>query len=271
MKLNEVKSFLRIPVIYGIQNTITNKWYIGSCIDMKDRFQRHRYYLRHGIHHSDKLQRSYNKYGEDIFDIHIIKFLQEDSNRFELEEYYINKYDSVNNGYNILSTCKEYSKFKLSDIAKTNLNKYLDTKRKRIICIDRFSGKITNEFNSITEASKYYNTSTSNISRVCLGKLNYIKNTVFVYVENFDETLDYRKKHHYKGIKFSEQHKEKMSINNPRSKKVYKYDLKYNIIAIYHSRSEAERKNNFKKEYLRRRMNIPINNYIYSHENKDIV
>lgn len=271
MKISEVKSFLRIPVIYGIHNTITNKWYIGSCFDMKDRIQRHRYYLRKNKHHSQKLQKSYNLYGEEVFEVQILKFLKEDDDRFSIEETYIKEFNSVLNGYNILDKCKEVNSFYLSEKSRNNFMKHVNSLKKGVICINRFTGEIINEFNSITEASKYYNTSTSNISRVCLGSLNYIKDTVFVYKEDFDETKDYIKKHHFEGIKFSEEHKRKMGISNPKSKLVYKYDLNYNLIDTYYSRSEAERQNNFKKEFLRRRMNIPINGYIFSHENKDIV
>lgn len=271
MKISEVKSFLRIPVIYGIHNTITDKWYIGSCLDMKDRFQRHRYYLRKGIHHSQKLQRSYNLYGEDAFDIQIIRFLNDYDDRFSLEESYIKEYNSVSNGYNMLEVCKEVNHFNLSENSKNNLMKHINSLKKEVICINRFTGEIKNEFNSITEAAKYYNTGSSNISRVCLGYLRYIKDTVFVYKKDFDETKDYTRKHHYKDVKFSEEHKKKMGINNSKCKIVYKYDLNYNLIDKYYSRSEAERQNNFNKEYLRCRMNIPIDGYIFSYENKDIV
>lgn len=271
MKISETKSFLRIPVIYGIYNIVTDKWYIGSCLDMKDRFQRHRYYLRKGSHHSQKLQRAYNLYGEESFEIQILRFLNEEDDRFSLEESYIKKFNSVLNGYNILDKCKEVDSFVLFGKSKDNFMKYINSLKKGVICINRFTGEITGEFNSITEAAKYYNTSTSNISRVCSGSLNYIKDTVFVYKENFDETKDYTRKHHCKDVKFSETHKRRMGISNPKSKAVYKYDLNYNLIEIYYSRSEAERQNNFKKEFLRRKMNIPINGYIFSHENKDIV
>ena len=272
MKISEVKSFLRIPVIYGIHNTVTDKWYIGSCLDMKDRFQRHRYYLKIGKHHSSKLQRSYDLHGEEVFDVVILKFLDNTENRFLIEEEFIKKYNSVSNGYNILSTCKEVDHFKLSNEAKENFLKHINTLKKAVICIDRFTGEIVNEFNSITDAARYYKTSSSNISRVCLGELRYMKNTVFVYKANFDEIKDYRvPNHHYKGAKFSETHRRKMGISNPNSKPVYKYDLEYNLIETYYSRSEAERQNNFKKEFLRTRLNTPIEGYIYSHESKDIV
>lgn len=271
MKISDTKSFLRIPVIYGIHNTITDKWYIGSCLDMKDRFQRHRYYLRHNSHHSDKLQRSYNLYGEDVFDVQILKFLSIEDDRFAIEGEYIKLYDSVNNGYNILETCKEVNHFNLSEEAKNNLQQHINSLKKEVLCIDRFTGNIVNEFSSISEAASYYKTSSSNISRNCRGIFRYIKDIVFIYKEDFDETKDYRAEHHAKGSKFTEEHKQKMRENHAKSKVVYKYDLEYNLIERYNSRAEAERQNGFRKEFLRRRMDTVINGNIFSHENKDIV
>ena len=55
MKLYEWKYCEKIPVIYGILNTATGKWYIGSCGSMRDRMHRHYYCLTHNCHHSNKL------------------------------------------------------------------------------------------------------------------------------------------------------------------------------------------------------------------------
>lgn len=53
--------------IYEIVNTANGKRYIGSAISFKDRWKRHRSRLRAGDHHSIKLQRAWNKYGEASF------------------------------------------------------------------------------------------------------------------------------------------------------------------------------------------------------------
>jgi len=266
MKLNETKSFLRIPVIYGIQNTKSCKWYIGSCIDMKDRFQRHRYYLRHNSHHSPKLQRAYNLYGEDSFEVHILHFLQENEDRFILEEQYIKDYDSVANGYNILDKCKHVDGFTFSMKAKEHFLEYIKTLEKSVIAIDRFSGNIDKTFESITQAAKYFNTSTSNISRVCKGNLNYIKDHVFVYTKDFEETKDYRVQNHWKGKPKSEAQKEKMRRNSKLNCPIYKYDLKNNLISEYYSISDAARQHNMSADSLRYQINKHqiVNGFLFS-------
>ena len=53
--------------IYQIINTVNNKRYIGSAVNLKTREDQHFAHLRRGVHHSSYLQRSYNKYGMDAF------------------------------------------------------------------------------------------------------------------------------------------------------------------------------------------------------------
>jgi group I intron endonuclease len=63
---------MKIVGVYKIQSIIKpERIYIGSTVDMVNRWWTHLYYLRNGDHHSPKLQRHYNKYGEDdlVFEI----------------------------------------------------------------------------------------------------------------------------------------------------------------------------------------------------------
>lgn len=53
--------------VYEIFNTATGKRYIGSASKLDARFKRHRSELRRGTHHSPKLQRAWDKYGEGAF------------------------------------------------------------------------------------------------------------------------------------------------------------------------------------------------------------
>lgn len=267
MKIGDTKLFEKIPVIYGIYNTISKKWYVGSCLNMKDRFERHRYYLRHNNHHSSKLQRAYNKYGEDAFDVVILHNLLENEDRFLLEQQYIEKYDCVVNGYNMLDRCIYVENFKLSDSAKSNFLNYIKTLEKSVVAINRFTGNIDNMFDSISEAAIYYKTSSSNISKVCKGTLNYIKDHVFVYSQNFDITKDYRVNHHCKGKEKPMSQRLKMR-HNSKCTNIYKYDLNGNLIASYFSISEAARQNNLKPDFLRSRINRhkEVDGFLYSRD-----
>lgn len=268
MKLSDTKAFQRISVIYGIENTVTSKWYVGSCLDFKDRFERHRYYLKHNNHHSTKLQRAYNLYGEDVFEVHVLHNLTEGEDRFELEQQYIEEYNCVENGYNMLDRCIYVDNFKLSESAKANFLEYIKTLKKSVIAINRVTGNIDNTFDSIGDAANYYKTSSSNISRVCKGSLNYIKNHVFVYSEDFDVTKDYRVVHHCKGKEKPLSQILKMR-HNKRCTMVYKYDLKGNLVNSYFSISEAARQNNISANLLRYKINKgrEANGFLYSKSN----
>lgn len=53
--------------IYEILNTVNGKRYIGSAVRLKSRWGAHLCDLRKGAHHSSKLQRAWDKYGEGAF------------------------------------------------------------------------------------------------------------------------------------------------------------------------------------------------------------
>jgi len=92
--------------VYKITNTITNKSYIGSSVDITGRWYQHKTTLKFNKHHSIKLQRSYNKYGSDNFKYEIVEECETEL-LLSREEYYINLFDCYNNGYNfsIPSNC----------------------------------------------------------------------------------------------------------------------------------------------------------------------
>lgn len=72
-KFNEVNSLPKIAGVYAIVNVLNAHRYIGSTNNFKRRLIRHRCELRGGKHHSIPLQRAYNKYGEDKFEIWILE------------------------------------------------------------------------------------------------------------------------------------------------------------------------------------------------------
>lgn len=86
--------------IYGIQNTVTGRWYVGSSIELSKRFGRHLWELRQGRHHSQKLQRSFNKHGEAAFRFTVLLFCAKE--HLDLFEHRaIQAYRSSLDGYNV--------------------------------------------------------------------------------------------------------------------------------------------------------------------------
>lgn len=94
----------KISGIYKITNKLNNKMYVGSSINIYTRFYEHQKMLEKGIHHSIKLQNSYNKAKDkSIYEYSIIEKVDDVSNLKDREQYYIDLYDSYYNGYN----CRE--------------------------------------------------------------------------------------------------------------------------------------------------------------------
>ena len=88
--------------IYSITNTCTGDMYIGqTVVSFEERWNKHKKRLRNNRHYNSMLQRAFNKYGEEAFIYKIIHLCDELDDLNELEKYYIKKYDTYNNGYNL--------------------------------------------------------------------------------------------------------------------------------------------------------------------------
>lgn len=114
--------------IYKITNKINNKVYIGESMDIKKRWQVHQEDLIRDQHHSYKLQKDYNKYG-NVFDYEIIENPPDDADSYKCmcyliykEDLYIKRYKSVEKGYNCEYTLDKI----LSGERNISSNVYMD-------------------------------------------------------------------------------------------------------------------------------------------------
>lgn len=64
-----------MAVVYQIRNTVNNKVYIGSTINVASRKKNHFYRLRKGIHPNKNLQKDWNNYDEKCFVFEILEDL----------------------------------------------------------------------------------------------------------------------------------------------------------------------------------------------------
>ena len=88
--------------IYSITNKITGTKYIGQTKNsFEARWKQHKKKLRANNHDNEYLQRSWNKYGEEAFEFKIVHICDELDILSDLEIYYIKKYDTYNNGFNL--------------------------------------------------------------------------------------------------------------------------------------------------------------------------
>lgn len=123
--------------IYSITNLINGKKYIGqTMVDFKQRWDSHKRELKGNRHANEKLQRAWNKYGEYEFEFKVEHLCDELDNLNRLEVYYIYKYNSFEDGYNLtiggdgVTGCNE-------DERKKNI----EARRKRLLNKKGFSIK----------------------------------------------------------------------------------------------------------------------------------
>lgn len=76
--------------IYKIENSVNGNIYIGSSSDVGRRIKRHKYELKNNKHHSQYLQRAYNKYGAEKFKFTLIEYCAIDE-MLDIEQKYLNE------------------------------------------------------------------------------------------------------------------------------------------------------------------------------------
>ena len=86
--------------IYMIKNKLNNKIYVGQSSNIENRWWKHKSFLNKNTHHNKRLQEDWNKYGKENF---MMKILEECPNSLlnEREIYWINHFNSFENGYNL--------------------------------------------------------------------------------------------------------------------------------------------------------------------------
>jgi len=126
----------KIISIYKIQSRkYPNRYYIGSSINVKKRWNHHLNDLRNNVHHSIKLQRHYNKYGES--DLEFIILVGCDKDRIiEMEQYFL---DACNPYFNCCPTAGTCTNMVRSQAAIDKQRKSMLGKKWTVEARQRFS------------------------------------------------------------------------------------------------------------------------------------
>jgi group I intron endonuclease len=131
-------------IVYGIKCEANDKYYVGSTTQYTNRKSIHIRSLKNDKHHSQKLQRAWNKYGEANF---VFEKLEEDINYDDLmdrEQFWMDKLDSYYNGYNgykYSSPCPASHRNGMwKQIPKTKGN--ISTNRKAVVSYNITTGEI---------------------------------------------------------------------------------------------------------------------------------
>lgn len=100
--------------------------YIGESVDIKSRWYTHKSELRRGVHHSERLQKEWKKYGEKAFRFSVVErfwFTKcANPNKLKIallmrEGYFIDRYNSIYD-YNNEDSIGDLKKF--ADLGKGN-------------------------------------------------------------------------------------------------------------------------------------------------------
>lgn len=165
-KLNSNVDYSTVS-IYKITNKVNGKVYIGQTVNKLEKRFREHCFVGSGC---KKLSRAIKKYGKNNFIIEQIDLAHSKNEADDKEIYYIKKYNSIKDGYNILE------------------GGTINNKRccKKVICLE------TQEiFNSLTEAAKKYGKSGCVLSAVCSGKKPTFCGKHWAYLdENMKPILD---------------------------------------------------------------------------------
>ena len=207
--------------IYMILNTYNNKCYIGSTKNFYTRKQKHFRLLVLNKHHSNHLQKAYNKYGKDKFTFIILEECEIEK-LLEKEVFWINLKNSLDPryGYNVAIPKKnENLKLREDTILKLKMNSYkqwysdkrisleefLEGKRakdlyikkgipnkEKVLVFNKNTGIKEYEFESISKTASYFKTSQKRISEVCNGRKKSWVGYIFVKEKDYNSKLEYK-------------------------------------------------------------------------------
>lgn len=169
---------INMAYIYSIVNLINNKAYIGQTIGpLTERMRKHLEKLRSNTHPNNHLQYSYNKYGEQNFQIILLcETTIEELDKMEI--LYIALFDTTNDkkGYNITSGGSGV----ISEKAQLK-NKFSNQEKwPNILQINPITLKIEKTFAGINEAARNTNNSISHIWKSCNDMGRIVKGYYYI-------------------------------------------------------------------------------------------
>ena len=187
-------------IIY-LYKSPSNKYYVGQTYDEEHR--RKTFLSKRKRYCSGKnspIDNARIKYGPENFEYKILEEIEAETldelklRLDNMEIYYINKYDSFKNGYNCTVGGKGIRGYKWREESREKMRgknnprykgfrkKYIKKglKHKPVEVFDLLGNKI-NRFDSVKEAAKFYNLKSTNIVKVCKGKLRTTGKLMFKY------------------------------------------------------------------------------------------
>jgi group I intron endonuclease len=198
--------------IYKITNTINNKFYIGSSVNIRARITNHRSQLNRGVHDNNHLQRAWDKYGEKSFKVELIKECNDEELLYE-EQKYLDKIGVGENPncYNIAKSAfaptlgRELSNETKRKIGNANKGK-MHTEETKAILSKKHTGKTLSK-------EHRHKMSISRTGRVCTKETRNKISDALTGIKRTDETRQKLRESHI-GIEISQEQRKKMAEGN---------------------------------------------------------
>lgn len=155
--------------VYAIVNIKTEKFYIGSAVNLRSRKSKHLSDLRKGKHHSKYLQNSYNKHGEECFIVKVLEYVEDENNLLKVEQKYLDIYFLTGITYNICGIAGSPLGLKRSEEAKRKMSEVKQnmSDETRVKMSESAKGKIISD-----ETRKKMSLAQQNISNETRQKLS---------------------------------------------------------------------------------------------------
>jgi group I intron endonuclease len=134
------EKILALSGVYAIRNSVNNKQYIGSSVCLRKRRSEHFSQLKCNCHGNRKLQNAWNKYCARSFVFEILEIVDDRNELIVREQFWIDKTNAVDFGYNILPKAysalgikhgppSEATKRKISESYKKNITEEFRAKQ----------------------------------------------------------------------------------------------------------------------------------------------
>jgi hypothetical protein len=198
--------------IYKITNVINNKFYIGSSVNIRTRWNEHKNDLKKSFHGNIYLQRSHDKYGMEFLTFEILEEC-EPKNCIKREQYFI---DTLNPEYNLCRIAG--SSFRNPKILKP-------------VSLFNLNGELVKNFIGVIECAEYLNCDSSTISACAKGiKTVTVKNHFVLFTNSIDKNSVNLRLRKIKTSKVNKTNQSKIM-----SKSVEQIDLQGNIVKVFDS------------------------------------
>ncbi len=102
MQVSKINSVIEFPQgIYEIRNVETGKFYVGSAVSLRKRWNRHLFLLKRGKHDNCHLQRAWDISGPESFTFSVLEYVSNAADLIQREQHWFALLGAMTNGYNL--------------------------------------------------------------------------------------------------------------------------------------------------------------------------